>query len=456
MTTFSIRQSKSFTGLMVQALDFVAVWSAGWLAYQMRFFEKSNDWADLPSGELGLILVTALFSALFFGKVYRMWPGGSLAAMVGRVTLGWLMAWTLLLVFLALSKNAGNFSRLWLVTWLVTGIGLLWIARVAAFLIMAQMRRAGYQHKSVILYGDTRMLQTVRARIEQATWSGYDIIGAISPGDDFDLHELDARLKPDEIWVGVSMAESATLEQVMQSLRHSVANIRLLPDLMMYQILNHGMTITVGIPMVDISVSPMFGSRMLMKAALDYTVAAIALIVLSPLLIVIAIAVKLTSKGPVLFKQKRHGWNDQEIYVYKFRSMEVHNETDGHVTQAQRNDPRVTPLGKFLRKSSLDELPQFINVLQGRMSVVGPRPHALKHNDQYVKLIPKYALRHKVKPGITGWAQICGHRGETDTLDKMEARVQHDIYYLEHWSLWMDIKIIVLTPLATIQNKNVY
>jgi putative colanic acid biosynthesis UDP-glucose lipid carrier transferase len=441
---------------MVQGLDFVAVCLAGWLAYQMRYFDAAQDWVELPPGELGLILVTALFAALFFGKVYRMWPGGSLAAMVGRVTLGWSMAWVLLLMVLIFSKNAENFSRLWLFTWLVTGVALLWIARVISFFIMAHMRRAGYQHKSVVLLGDTHMLQTVRARIEQATWSGYDIVGAVSPGDGTDLQELDARLKPDEIWVGASMSDSTQLEHVMHALRHSVANIRLLPDLMMYQILNHGMTITVGIPMVDISVSPMFGSRRLIKAALDYSVAALALVLFSPLLIAIAIAVKVTSRGPVLFKQKRHGWNDQEIDVYKFRSMEMHNESDGHVTQAQRNDPRVTPLGKFLRKTSLDELPQFINVLQGRMSVVGPRPHALKHNDQYVKLIPKYALRHKVKPGITGWAQICGHRGETDTLDKMEARVQHDIYYLEHWSLWMDIKIIVLTPLATIQNKNVY
>ena len=136
--------------------------------------------------------------------------------------------------------------------------------------------------------------------------------------------------------------------------------------------------------------------------------------------------------------------------------MAVHHEAQDTVTQATRSDPRVTKLGKFLRKSSLDELPQFINVLQGRMSVVGPRPHALAHNYQYTQNIPRYALRHKVKPGITGWAQVCGFRGETDTLDKMEGRIKHDLYYLEHWSIWMDIKIILMTPLATIQNKNVF
>jgi putative colanic acid biosynthesis UDP-glucose lipid carrier transferase len=200
----------------------------------------------------------------------------------------------------------------------------------------------------------------------------------------------------------------------------------------------------------------MFGSRKVTKAALDYTVAAVALLLLSPVMLCIALAVKLTSKGPVLFQQKRHGWNGEEITVYKFRSMAMHAEELGTVTQAKRLDPRVTAVGRFIRKTSLDELPQFINVLQGRMSVVGPRPHALAHNDQYVQQIPRYALRHKVKPGVTGWAQICGYRGETDTIDKMEGRIKHDLYYLENWSIWMDIKIIALTPLAAIENKNVF
>lgn len=440
---------------MVEVLDFFAICAAGWIAYQLRF-RTGSEWAVLEGNEPVLILGVAGFSTLFFSKVYRMWPGGALVSMVGRATIGWFSAWVLLLVFLVFTKTTESFSRIWMVTWLLVGLAALWMSRIVSFIIMAKMRRFGYQNKSVILYGDMNLLSTVRARIEQSAWSGYDILGTVSPGDGVDIEKLDAQLRPNEIWLSLSMANPAQLEEVLHALRHSVANIRLLPDLMMYQILNHGMTITVGIPMVDISVSPMYGSRKVVKAIEDIVMASLALILFSPVLIAIAIAIKLTSDGPVLFKQKRHGWNDEEIWVYKFRSMTVHQESSGNVTQAQRNDPRVTPLGKFLRKASLDELPQFINVLQGRMSVVGPRPHALAHNSAYVKLIPKYALRHKVKPGITGWAQICGHRGETDTLDKMEARVKHDIYYLENWSLWMDLKIILMTPLATIQNKNVY
>lgn len=455
MSAMAIRKTASVTSMLVQLFDFLAICLGGWLAYQFRF-APTEGWAMPRPEDRMLVLGLALFGTLFFSKVYRMWPGGALAAMVGRVTLGWLMAWVAMLLFLIFTKTAEGFSRTWLLTWLLMTIGTLGVGRVITFFLMAQMRRAGYNHKSVLLVGDTDMIATVRSRVQHATWSGYDIVGAVDHFDGAEILRLDRTLKPDEIWIGLRMADHSHLDNMMKSLEQSVANIRLLPDLMMYQMLNHGMSVTLGIPMVDLSVSPMFGGRLVAKAVLDYTVASVALLLLSPVLITIAVAIKLTSPGPVLFQQKRHGWNGEEIWVYKFRSMVVHQENTGGVTQATKTDPRVTPIGKFLRKTSLDELPQFINVLQGRMSVVGPRPHALAHNHEYMKLIPYYGLRHKVKPGITGWAQICGFRGETDTLDKMEGRIKHDIHYLEHWSIWLDLKIIVLTPLATIQNKNVY
>lgn len=410
----------------------------------------------MPSGERLLVVGTAFFAALLFGKVYNMWPGGSLTAMVGRVSLGWVSTWVALIVLLALTKSAEMFSRIWMVSWLVFTLLSLWTGRAIAFFAMASMRRSGYQHKDVILYGDYVMLDTVKARIARSNWSGFDIVATVVQGDGQDIAALDTQLRPDEIWIALTMGDQTNLEAVLQSLQLSVANIRLLPDLRMYQILNHGMSVRVGIPMVDLSASPMFGSRKVAKAVLDYSVASVALLVLSPLMLCIALAVKLSSKGPILFRQRRHGWNGDEISVYKFRSMAMHTEEAGTVTQAKREDPRVTPVGKFIRRTSLDELPQFINVLQGRMSVVGPRPHALAHNNEYVQQIPRYALRHKVKPGITGWAQICGYRGETDTIDKMEDRVKHDLHYLEHWSIWLDIKIILLTPLAALDNKNIF
>jgi exopolysaccharide biosynthesis polyprenyl glycosylphosphotransferase len=163
-----------------------------------------------------------------------------------------------------------------------------------------------------------------------------------------------------------------------------------------------------------------------------------------------------SSRGPIIFKQLRHGWDGKPVKIYKFRTMAVHKEAPGCVTQASKNDARVTKFGAFLRATSLDELPQFINVIQGRMSIVGPRPHALEHNEQYKDQIDDYMKRHKVKPGITGWAQINGWRGETDTLDKMKKRVEYDLYYIENWSLWFDLKIIVRTLFTGFAHKNAY
>ena len=179
------------------------------------------------------------------------------------------------------------------------------------------------------------------------------------------------------------------------------------------------------------------------------------LLLISPLLILIALAVKLTSSGPVLFRQDRYGLDGKKIGVYKFRSMKV-MENGGAVIQAKRNDKRITPVGAFLRRTSLDELPQFFNVLQGRMSIVGPRPHALAHNEYYKELVESYMQRHKVKPGITGWAQVSGYRGETDTLEKMQKRVEYDLWYIDNWSLWVDLKIIFLTVFKGFINKNAF
>ena len=172
-------------------------------------------------------------------------------------------------------------------------------------------------------------------------------------------------------------------------------------------------------------------------------------------MVLIALAVRLTSPGPILFKQRRYGLNGQEILVYKFRSMRVTEDGDT-VKQATKNDSRITPVGAFLRKSSLDELPQFLNVLQGRMSLVGPRPHAVAHNELYRKLISGYMLRHKVKPGITGWAQINGYRGETDTLEKMQQRINYDLEYLRNWSLSLDLQILIKTALVFLRDQNAY
>jgi putative colanic acid biosynthesis UDP-glucose lipid carrier transferase len=208
-----------------------------------------------------------------------------------------------------------------------------------------------------------------------------------------------------------------------------------------------------GIPVVSVCETPFTGVDGLIKRTADILFSLFVLILISPILLGVALGVKLTSPGPIIFKQRRYGLDGEEILVYKFRSMTV-TEDGVTVTQATRNDQRITPLGAFLRKSSLDELPQFINVLQGRMSVVGPRPHAVAHNEEYRKLIKGYMVRHKVKPGITGWAQVNGFRGETDTLEKMEQRVHYDLEYLRNWSPRLDMLIVAKTAWLTIVGQD--
>jgi putative colanic acid biosynthesis UDP-glucose lipid carrier transferase len=210
-----------------------------------------------------------------------------------------------------------------------------------------------------------------------------------------------------------------------------------------------------GIPVVAVCETPFYGINGLVKRASDIVLALAILVLISPLMVAIAIGVKRSSPGPILFRQRRYGLDGREIVVYKFRSMKVLE--DGNVIrQATKDDDRVTPFGAYLRRTSLDELPQFINVLQGRMSVVGPRPHAVAHNEMYRKLIKGYMIRHKVRPGITGWAQVNGLRGETDTLDKMKERIEYDLEYLRNWSLLLDLKIVVKTVFVVLRKQNAY
>jgi len=212
-----------------------------------------------------------------------------------------------------------------------------------------------------------------------------------------------------------------------------------------------------GMPLIFLNESPLTSLRSgsLVKDVMDRSLAALSLLLLSPLLIGTAIAVKLSSPGPILFKQERHGWDGKIIKVWKFRSMKLHVENAGSVTQATREDPRITKVGKFIRRTSIDELPQLINVLQGRMSLVGPRPHAVAHNEYYSDKINAYLARHRIKPGITGLAQVSGCRGETETLDKMQKRVDYDLEYINNWSVWLDVKILMKTPLSLL-SKDIY
>jgi putative colanic acid biosynthesis UDP-glucose lipid carrier transferase len=235
----------------------------------------------------------------------------------------------------------------------------------------------------------------------------------------------------------------------------TTASVFFVPDVFGISIIQGRLQDMNGVPVVGICETPFTGTNELVKRISDVVLASLILLLISPLLLAITIGVKLSSPGPAIFRQRRNGLDGEEIIVYKFRSMRAMD--DGQVVkQATKGDPRITPFGAFLRRSSLDELPQFINVLQGRMSIVGPRPHAVAHNELYRQLIKAYMVRHKVKPGITGWAQVHGHRGETDTVEKMQARVEYDLEYLRNWSLGLDLQIIARTIIVVLRGSNAY
>jgi putative colanic acid biosynthesis UDP-glucose lipid carrier transferase len=257
------------------------------------------------------------------------------------------------------------------------------------------------------------------------------------------------------IFISQPISAQPRIRKLIDELQDTTASVYFLPDVYIFDLMQARFDNVGGMPVIAICETPFMGLNSMIKRASDVVVGSAILAILAPLMLVIALAVKLSSPGPVIFKQRRYGLYGEKIIVYKFRSMTVAEDGD-KVVQATRNDQRVTPIGGFLRRTSLDELPQFINVLQGRMSIVGPRPHAVAHNEQYRKLIKGYMLRHKVKPGITGWAQVNGMRGETATLDKMEARIQYDLDYLRNWSLWLDLWIILKTVKVVLTRENAF
>jgi putative colanic acid biosynthesis UDP-glucose lipid carrier transferase len=243
--------------------------------------------------------------------------------------------------------------------------------------------------------------------------------------------------------------------ELIHALGDTVASVYFVPDLLAFEPMQPRIIDVGGIPVYSVRDTPMLGTNALLKRAIDLLLGIAGLLMLFPVMLAIAAAVRVSSPGPALFKQRRYGLDGEEILVYKFRSMTA--SAGAHaVTQATRQDARVTGVGRLLRRTSLDELPQLLNVLEGNMSVVGPRPHAVAHNEQYRRLIDGYMIRHKVRPGITGWAQVNGWRGETDTVDKMRRRVEHDLEYLRNWSVWLDLKIIVRTVGTVLSARNAY
>ena len=297
---------------------------------------------------------------------------------------------------------------------------------------------------------DDRLVGKVEIRPGSKHCKSYPILG--------NLNDMIAYIQENQVYMvylALPLRAEERLREVVEALRDTTASVYYVPDVFTFSLLTAGFTDLRGIPLISLWETPFFGLNGWVKRIEDLVLASLILLFVSPVMLLVALGVKLSSPGPIIFKQRRYGLDGHEIVIYKFRTMKV-CEDGLQVPQATQNDHRVTAFGGFLRRTSLDELPQFINVLQGTMSIVGPRPHAVAHNEYYRRLIPGYMLRHKVRPGLTGWAQVNGWRGETETIEKMEKRVEYDLDYLRRWSLWFDLKIIWLTIFRGLKDSHAY
>lgn len=403
--------------------------------------------------------------------LYRSWRADTFMQLTFYVLLSWLGMLLIGLGFLFITKTTDDYSRATLTSAALGSLGLLLGWRALFRLFLSMVRAEGINTRSVGVIGLTPTGQRLISEIQDHSEIGYKLkavyddrtIDRIPQNENLDLLRGDIELAIktarkgalDVLFIAIPLKAEDRIKDILKRLGDTTVEVHLVPDFFMFNLLHARMKHIGSIQTVSVYDTPMKGAATAVKRLEDILLSLMILTLIAIPMVLIAIGVKLSSPGPVIFKQFRYGMDGKKIKVWKFRSMTV-TENSNKVVQARKGDARVTPFGAFIRKTSLDELPQFINVLQGQMSVVGPRPHAVAHNEQYRKIVAYYMLRHKMKPGITGWAQINGWRGETDTLDKMKMRIQYDLEYIRHWSIWMDVKIVFLTLFKGFVGKNVY
>ena len=380
-----------------------------------------------------------------------------------------LKSWAIVLALLVLaafvSKTSTIYSREVFLTWSVTAF----CAQCLSFLLVRYLQSyIKAEALPTLIIGSDRLGTHLAQQINSNRWIPDQVVGFISHGVAFardeklpvlggieEVSQVVAEQGIKRVYLALPMERAEWIKPIYIQLADANVDIIWAPDIFGVDLMNHSIRELGGVPLISLSETPLIGSNAFVKSLMDYTIATAALVALSPIMLLTALLVKLSSPGPVLFSQKRHGWDGEIITIFKFRSMKLHNEADGTVTQATKHDNRVTWIGRIIRRTSIDELPQLLNVLNGTMSIVGPRPHAIAHNEFYGERIKDYMRRHRVKPGLTGLAQVNGFRGETSALSQMEGRVEQDLAYINNWSPWLDIKIMVKTAFVLF-GKNVY
>ena len=455
--------------LVSQVVNPLLVGLVGYLTFYFYLLPKP-EFDDFPARYQIAILVGMLLTILILSwfQVYRPWRGIRLRQELWTIFLAWGGAIMVMIIIAFFTKTSTDFSRVWIAGWWITS-GILIIALRAAIRLSLRFARSrGYNQRQVVVAGAGSLGQKIVSRIRSAPWVGLEIIGFFDDNEQLQgqvingipvagkLDDMEMYLQKediDQVWIALPLRAETRMKQLMKKILVSTsAEIRFVPDIFEFRLLNFSVSEVVGLPVLNLTDSPMFGIHQLLKAVEDRIIAGLALIILAPIMALIALGVKLSSPGPAFYRQERVSWNGLSFTMLKFRSMPVNAEQSKGAQWATAGDQRTTLFGHFLRRTSLDELPQLINVIKGEMSIVGPRPERPVFIEEFRTEIPDYMQKHLVKAGITGWAQVNGWRGDTD----LGTRIKYDLYYIENWSISLDLKIMIMTVFKGMIHKNAY
>jgi len=453
---------------LMRLIDFALVYAGLWLPTYAR--GEVWDQRSWTAGTIGAVLFLVIAQSL---RLYESTRGARLMSQLVRAWAGWFFGVVPVLLFLLfISKRSEDYSRITVSSWFVLAPLLISVWRTTVMLTLRELRARGLNIRAAAIVGMTDLGEQLALQMKAVPSLGLEVYGYYDDRTEERCHPIPESLgqragslrdlvdaaragEIDLIYIAFPLRAEPRINDLLRDLSDTTASVYLAADFLVFDLL-HARWATLGnVPMVSLHETPFYGVDGWLKRLEDIVLGTLILMIITIPLLIIGICVKLTSPGPVLFRQRRYGLNGEVIHVLKFRSMTV-TEDGAEIKQATEGDARITKLGAFLRRTNLDELPQFLNVIEGSMSIVGPRPHAVAHNELYRKKIQGYMLRHKVKPGITGWAQVNGWRGETDTLEKMENRVEHDLDYIRNWSLLWDLQIIFLTVFGSGARRNAY
>ena len=437
-----------------------------WLAVRLQGMAWRDD--DIVTALVAIALFTI---AAGQWPLYRSWRVATLVAELQRNVVCWLAANVALVVLAFLLESQQQLPRTVLVGWTLITLALMLGTRVLLRLCLRGLRLSGANFRLAAVVGANETGLTIVDQVASSAWMGIKLVGVFDDREP-QIDRVQRKLKIvgslqtlveratagelDIVFIALPLRAELRIRKLIDALRDSTVTVLYVPSFDVFGLLSARWEVFRGIPMISLVDTPHYGGSGVSKRLFDIVGASLLLLLLALPMLAVAAAVRLSSPGPALFRQKRYGLDGREILVYKFRSMTVTEDGKSQFTQARKGDARVTPLGAFLRRSSIDELPQLINVLQGRMSIVGPRPHPVALNESHRRKVDGYMLRHKVRPGITGWAQVNGCRGETDTPEKMANRIRYDLEYINNWSLALDLRILWMTLFSVIDDPNAY